>query len=113
MNIEMKDWKDDLFLWAVFQLKLFGLPLVINLNLLPCLHDSPGDWASQQSQGHKCKKLEEARYFLSAFEVLQGPNYALAQMMRHMAGICCILFCMSENLQVVQQKSITAVNSIV
>jgi len=41
-----------------------------------------GRWATMFGERHKCKKLEEARYFLSAFEVLQGPNYALAQMMR-------------------------------
>lgn len=35
------------------------------------------------AQGHNCKRLDEKTFFLSAFEVLQGPNYALAQMMRH------------------------------
>lgn len=42
VNIEMKDWKDDLFLWAVFQ--LFGLPLVFDLNLLPWNLRCMGSW---------------------------------------------------------------------
>lgn len=45
---------------------------------------------SFHNQGQNCKKLDDGTFFLSGFEVLQGPNYALAQMMR-----CLIAWCSS------------------
>lgn len=44
--------------------------------------NTAGRWATMFGERQNCKKLDDGTFFLSGFEVLQGPNYALAQMMR-------------------------------
>eukprot|EP00435_Cladocopium_sp_Y103_P065211 s670_g27.t1 len=44
--------------------------------------NTAGRWATMFGERQSCKKLDDGTFFLSGFKVLQGPNYALAQMMR-------------------------------
>jgi len=48
------------------------------------LYDSASFWPKMVGKRKRCPALatDSSRCFLSAFEVLQGPNYALAQVMR-------------------------------
>ena len=55
-----------------------------------CIWEQVTHVVSFHNQGQNCKKLDDGTFFLSGFEVLQGPNYALAQMMR-----CLIAWCSS------------------